>query len=191
MKPLSIRLNHNPGSRILAILLILSGLFIADCVKADEPPKPPQGFELFPAAQPLGDLRFLDAQGKTVPLSDFKGRMVLLNLWATWCPSCRLEMPSLEKLQHELGPEGLIVLPVSVDEKGFRVVPPYYRESNIRDLPMFFDPAFSLMKQLQVPGVPVSILISRDGWEMGRLQGSRDWSTPDMLIFLRRLLNGD
>jgi thiol-disulfide isomerase/thioredoxin len=129
-------------------------------------------------------------EGRTVRLADFKGRVVLINLWATWCPPCRAEMPSLQELQKLLGPEGLVVAPVSLDQKGKALVVPFYRENNLQTLPMFFDPEMRLNPALKLRGVPSSVLIGRDGWEIGRLEGPYPWADKRMVGFLRRVLAG-
>lgn len=174
----------------LAILLVLTVLF-AGPTQAQAPGgelHPPRGFMLLSAARPAGEQRFLDQKGGTVNLSAFQGRVVLLSLWATWCPSCRQEMMSLDMLQNLLGSEGLTVLPISVDRRGLAVVAPFYRENELRTLPMFFDPAQKVPKGLQVSGLPTALIISRDGWEIGRVSGWRNWMDPQMVVFLRSLL---
>jgi thiol-disulfide isomerase/thioredoxin len=184
--------DHMPNRLSLANLLLVFGLFFGALLAPEaahaQDLNPPPGFQLHPAPRPVGDLAFLDAEGRTVRLADFKGRVVLINLWATWCPPCRTEMPSLNELQKLLGPEGLMVAPVSLDQKGKALVAPFYRENNLQALPMFFDPAMSLNPALRLRGVPASVLIGRDGWEIGRLEGPYPWMDKRMVLFLRRLL---
>jgi thiol-disulfide isomerase/thioredoxin len=174
-----------PRYRNLAILLLVFGLFAYGAIGAV---MPPQGFTRWPAPKPVADLHFLDDKGKVVRLADFKGRVVLLNVWATWCPPCGEEMPALDMLQNTLGKEGLSVIPVSIDAKGLPLVAPYYREKNVQNLPMFFDPRFTLAKDLSLKGAPTSVLISRDGWEIGRLEGSYNWTDTKMITYLRDVL---
>jgi thiol-disulfide isomerase/thioredoxin len=143
---------------------------------------------MHPAAKPVGDVRFLDAQGRTLRLADFKGRLVLINLWATWCPPCRLEMPALDKLQEALGPQGLSVVAVSMDKGGAQMIANFYRDNAINTLPMFFDPAWEIKKNFGIEGLPASVLISRDGWELGRANGWLNWGSPEMLVYLKNLL---
>ncbi|HVY13195.1 MAG TPA: TlpA disulfide reductase family protein [Alphaproteobacteria bacterium] len=176
--------------RSLAILLILSlqGLAVFSPAQAQEALSPPPGVTLYPAPRPLSDAAFLDEKSRPVHLSGFRGRVLLLNFWATWCPSCREELAALNALQKKLGPEGLSVLPVSMDKKGLMLVAPFYRDNNLDALPMFFDPAWSAARDFAVKALPAAMLVSRDGWEIGRVSGWREWDNPRMVVFLRNVL---
>jgi thiol-disulfide isomerase/thioredoxin len=184
------RQNRLGLANFLLIFLAFLGVLVAPETTRAQDLNPPPGFQLHATPLPVGDIAFLDVEGRTVRLADFKGRVVLINLWATWCPPCRAEMPSLQELQKLLGPEGLVVAPVSLDQKGKALVVPFYRENNLQTLPMFFDPEMRLNPALKLRGVPSSVLIGRDGWEIGRLEGPYPWADKRMVGFLRRVLAG-
>lgn len=144
-------------------------------------------FRLLPAPAPLPDVDFLDANGKAIKLSSFRGRLVLLTTWATWCVYCQLEIPTLSQLQEILGPEGLVVLPIAVDKKGPPVVQRYIEAQGLR-LPVLADPKNSISLAFAMPGIPYSILIDRGGREIGRIPGQANWASEEAIGLLRSFL---
>lgn len=117
---------------------------------------------------------------------DFKGRAVVLNLWATWCVPCRQEMPSLDRLQAKLGGPRFQVLAVSIDKQGATVVQPFYRELGLQSLGIYLDPSGQAPSVLGVEGVPVTLLINAQGREIGRKLGALEWDSPAMIDTLRQ-----
>ena len=114
---------------------------------------------------------FVDGDGRDLTLADFEGRVVLLNIWATWCPPCREEMPTLDALQARLGGSDFHVLPLSIDRAGLEPVRRFYRETGIRNLDLYIAEDTRAMLALAVVGLPTTILIDRIGRERGRLAG--------------------
>jgi thiol-disulfide isomerase/thioredoxin len=131
--------------------------------------------------RPLPELAFVDGKGKPVTLADFRGRTVLLNVWATWCAPCREEMPSLDRLQKTLGGPGFEVVALSIDAGGAPVVKRFYDEIGIRSLAIYVDPGMRAAGQLAAPGVPTTLLIDRTGRELGRHAGPAQWDSPEAL----------
>ena len=131
--------------------------------------------------RPLPELAFEDDKGKPVTLADFRGRTVLLNVWATWCPPCREEMPSLDRLQKALGGPAFEVVALSIDAGGAPVVKRFYDEIGIRSLAIYVDPGMRAAGQLAAPGVPTTLLIDREGRELGRHAGPAQWDSPEAL----------
>ena len=129
--------------------------------------------------RPLADFAFTDGAGKSVHLADFAGKVLLLNLWATWCAPCVKEMPSLDRLQAELGGPNFQVLAVAQDREGGVVVLPFMKELGIKALLPYLDASASAGKVLGVQGLPTSILIGRDGREIARLLGGADWDSTE------------
>jgi thiol-disulfide isomerase/thioredoxin len=134
---------------------------------------------------PAPGATFRDSVGKEVRLADFHGKLVLLNIWATWCGPCRAEMPSLDRVQVKLGGEGLVVLPVSLDRGGGPVVAVFYGEHAIAHLGVYLDGNGALESALKINGVPTSFLINRQGHVVGSLEGATQWDTPEALALLR------
>lgn len=129
----------------------------------------------------LPELVFEDGKGKRVTLADFRGRTVLLNVWATWCPPCREEMPSLDRLQKALGGPAFEVVALSIDAGGAPVVKRFYDEIGIRSLAIYVDPGMRAAGQLAAPGVPTTLLIDGEGRELGRHAGPAQWDSAEAL----------
>ena len=126
----------------------------------------------------LADVSFVDGKGAPRALSDFRGRTVLLNIWATWCPPCREEMPSLDRLQKTLGGPAFEVVALSIDAGGVPVVERFYKEIGIASLAIYVDASLRAASQLATPGVPTTLLIDREGRELGRHAGPASWDDP-------------
>jgi thiol-disulfide isomerase/thioredoxin len=129
----------------------------------------------------LADVRFVDGKGQPKAISDFRGRTVLLNVWATWCPPCREEMPSLDRLQKSLGGPAFEVVALSIDAGGAPVVERFYKEMGIASLAIYVDPGMRAASLLATPGVPTTLLIDREGRELGRHAGPAQWDSPEAL----------
>ena len=139
-----------------------------------------------PAAVPA--LRFVDGDGRAMTLADFHGRVVLLNVWATWCVPCRKEMPTLDRLQAKLGGPGFQVVALSIDRQGAAVVKSFYRELGLAKLGIAIDQSGKATQLLHAVGVPVTLLIDRDGREVARKMGPAEWDSPEMTAIIRRYL---
>lgn len=122
---------------------------------------------------------FVDGDGRGLTLSDFRGQVVLLNLWATWCVPCREEMPTLDRLQAQLGGEDFHVLPLSIDRAGLDPVRRFYEEIGIRHLGLYLAEDLRAMLALAAYGLPTTLLIDRDGREIGRRIGPAEWDSPE------------
>ncbi|MEI6559160.1 MAG: TlpA disulfide reductase family protein [Rhodospirillaceae bacterium] len=139
-------------------------------------PAPPVGrFET--ATREIAAFSFTDGAGQPVTLADFAGKPVLLNLWATWCAPCIKELPSLDRLQADLGGAGFQVVAVAEDRGGAKVVLPFLDKQGVKALAPYLDPPGAALRALGVQGLPTSILIGRDGRETARLLGGADWDS--------------
>jgi thiol-disulfide isomerase/thioredoxin len=132
---------------------------------------------------------FVDAAGRDLTLADFRGRVVLLNIWATWCVPCREEMPTLDALQEKLGGDDFHVLPLSIDRAGMTVVRRFYEEISIRHLGMYLADSTRAMFAFGVLGLPTTILIDRNGLERGRLVGPAEWDSPEVMAQIQTIIN--
>jgi peroxiredoxin len=145
---------------------------------------------LVPAGDVASDFKLEDAfTGQTVSLSSLKGKVVFLNVWATWCGPCREEMPSMETLYDELkGNKDFVMLAVSQDTKGKSAVVPYV-EKNGYHFKILLDPENKVGDSYSVSGVPETFIIDRRGRIVAHHMGAFDWSRPDVKEALRQLLS--
>ena len=127
----------------------------------------------------LADISFTDASGAPKTLADFKGKAVLLNLWATWCAPCREEMPSLDRLQKQLGSDKFEVVALAVDRTGVEAAGKFLKSINVENLKLYADPTTKSGSALRVLGMPTTILITPDGKEAGRLSGPAAWDSDE------------
>ena len=134
------------------------------------------------------DFAVPDLHGQAVRLSAFRGKVVLLNLWTTWCPPCREEMPSLERLHARLGARDFQLLAVSEDEEGRRAVEPFVREMQL-SFPVLVDPEHQVGDRYAVTGYPETFLIDRTGRVVQHVIGPRDWASPEWVRTLEALMS--
>jgi len=130
---------------------------------------------------------FPGLDGKMVSLSDYKGKIVFLNIWATWCPPCRKEMPSMEKLYRQLKGEDFEILAISVDTLGAKVVGPFMKEYGL-SFPALLDVRGTTQNLYGTTGLPESFIIGREGIIEKIVIGPAEWSTPEMVRYFRDLL---
>jgi thiol-disulfide isomerase/thioredoxin len=182
--------------RALTVLLILcgAGLLVLSLRPAhlEKVPQAPANsaagqnlgqFTALPAPLPAPMLAFTTRDGTEKHLADFKGKLVLVNLWATWCGPCVEEMPSLDRLQEKVG-DKLTVLAISEDRQGDRVVGPFLQKHGIQHLSIFLDPRSAATNELAAQGLPTSYLIARDGTIVGKEEGGANWDSSEMLAKL-------
>ena len=132
---------------------------------------------------------FIDGDGRELTLEDFRGRVVLLNMWATWCPPCREEMPTLDRLQASLGGTDFHVLPLSIDRAGLDPVRRFYDEIGIRHLDMYLAEELRAMLAFGAVGLPTTILINREGQEIARLVGPAEWDSPQAVAQFQSVIS--
>lgn len=149
----------------------------------------PRTFVLHDTPKPVPQVDFQDGDGNPRSLADFRGKVVLLNVWATWCGPCRREMPTLDRLQAQLGGPDFEVAALSIDRAGIGVVRSFYAEVGVEHLAMYVDSSGKAARQLGAFGLPTTLLIDRKGREAGRLVGPAEWDTPEMVAFIRRYLS--
>src|SRR5215469_8607622 len=188
-----------------AILLLALGLEygsqIPDLGTADRQPAPTEGSDsdvsanplalsIFEQPSPVPEIRFQDDQGHDLTLADFRGRVVLLNIWATWCVPCRKEMPTLDRLQSRLGGKNFHVIALSIDRKGIEAIKDFYREVGVQKLAIYLDPSGKGSHDLAIPGVPATLLINREGGEIARKLGEAEWDSPEMVSVVEQTITG-
>jgi thiol-disulfide isomerase/thioredoxin len=144
-------------------------------------------FSFFDQPRALPDIRFADGEGHALSLSDLRGRPIVLNLWATWCVPCRQEMPALDRLQAAVD-KSLLVLPLSVDRQGVAIVKQFYQELGLKALGIYVDQSGKASSELHAVGLPTTLLIDRDGREIGRKVGPAKWDSAEMIALIRQHL---
>lgn len=148
----------------------------------------PQGLILHPQPKPVPEIQFQDGEGRNLTLADFHGKVVLLNIWATWCGPCREEMPTLDRLQAKLGGPDFEVVALSIDRQGIPAITKFFGEVEVKHLAMYVDSSAKAAPVLGAVGLPASLLIDRNGREIGRLIGPAEWDSPEMVEFIRSYL---
>jgi len=175
----------------LVFLLAAPALGAADEGEADMPDRTKLG-EFVPSSQPFTApaISLADTNGHSVELSELRGKLVLVNLWATWCEPCLREMPSLERLQSRLG-ERIAVLAVSEDRGGNKTVEPFSAKLGLKSVKIYIDPKSEVGHAFGARGLPTSFLIDREGKVLGRVEGAAEWDSPKILGVLEPLLSGN
>ncbi|WP_371260352.1 TlpA family protein disulfide reductase [Labrys sp. WJW] len=141
------------------------------------------------APQPLVPISFQKADGSKTTLADFKGKTVLLNLWATWCVPCRKEMPALNQLQADLGGKDFEVVAVNIDTQGPERVDAFLNETKIDKLHRYADPSTGILQSLRNEGLgqglPTSVLIDKQGCRIGAMAGPAEWASEDAKALIK------
>jgi len=138
--------------------------------------------------RPLPLLHFEDGAGAAMTLADFRARVVLLNIWATWCAPCRMEMPMLDRLQAKMGRPDFAVVPLSIDHRGRDVVARFYHDLGLSSLGIYVDRSGDAAYALEASGMPTTLLIDREGRELARVIGAAPWDDAAMVARIKSYL---
>jgi thiol-disulfide isomerase/thioredoxin len=151
---------------------------------------------LIPAAAGLRvpDLAFLDAAGAQKRLADFRGKWIVLNLWATWCAPCRAEMPALDRLQGELGGASFEVVAIALDTRSVERARNFLQETGVGRLRFYADPSGQVLQDVRAigraVGLPTTLLVDPDGCEVAHLPGSAAWDGPEAKALVAAAVTG-
>ena len=132
------------------------------------------------------DLIFMDKNQKNVNLDDFKGKLVILNFWATWCAPCKEEMPSLDNLQSSAKLNNLKIFPINIGQEDISKSTSFFNELNIKNLDIYIDAPVTLAKKFSLRGVPTTILFNKQGKEFARIMGSIDFNDEEFINWLKK-----
>jgi|TARA_B110000967_G_scaffold118126_1_gene120897 thiol-disulfide isomerase/thioredoxin len=130
------------------------------------------------------NIEFLDAKEKVIRLSDYKGNLVMLNFWATWCAPCKEEMPSLDALKVNPNLNNLEIFPINIGKDNLKKSNIFFEDLNIKNLDIYFDNPVTLAKDLALRGVPTTILFNKEGKEFARIIGSIDFNEEEFLDWI-------
>jgi thiol-disulfide isomerase/thioredoxin len=167
--------------RALALIAALAAAVAAPAVARDPMPLHADPLNMLPPP-------FTDAQGRERSLEEWRGKVVLLNLWATWCAPCREEMPRLDALQARLGGPAFEVIALSIDGAGLPAVRQFYDELGIAHLALYNDATMRAGFAVGMIGLPTTVLVDREGREIARLIGPADWDSPDAIAFFESIV---
>jgi len=131
------------------------------------------------------DVIFMDINQKNVNLDDFKGKLIILNFWATWCAPCKEEMPSLDALQSNTKLNNLRILPINIGQEDVKKSESFFKELNIKNLNIYFDGPITLAKKFSLRGVPTTIFFNKEGKEFARIIGSIDFNDEEFIDWLK------
>lgn len=166
--------------RKIALAALLAAALASQAGRAGaEPPQQGDMVKFVPSAEdrPAPDIPFISAAGEPIKLDSYRGKTVLVNFWATWCPPCVKELPSLERLNAEIGGPAFEVVLISIDRGGARVYEPFLEKLGIAGLSSAADTKAELMRAFKAPGLPTTFLIGPEGTIRGRLVGDAEWDS--------------
>ncbi|PLX86037.1 MAG: thioredoxin [Desulfuromonas sp.] len=170
---------------LLVILLLLGGslywVFAAGSRPKEQAAQPAQSQALAP------DFTLKDVQGQDVTLSQFRGKVVILNFWATWCPPCKAEMPSMDRLNEIFDGQDFVMLAVNVEEGDGGPVKAFLK-SNPHSFTVLLDPAAKAQNLFKVYRFPETFIIGKDGAVVDRVIGAIDWAEPETVRYIRALV---
>ena len=130
------------------------------------------------------NLTFLDAKNKQINLNDFKGNLIILNFWATWCAPCKEEMPSLDLLQKNKNLNNLKIFPINIGQENVEKASKFFSDLKIKNLDLYFDTPITLAKKFGLRGIPTTILFDKDGLEFARIVGSINFENTEFIEWL-------
>ncbi len=139
--------------------------------------------------RPVSETAFEAEGGGTGTLADYAGKIALVNFWATWCAPCRKEMPMLAELQTELGGEDFAVVTIATGRNPLPAMQDFFAEIGVDNLPLHRDPKQQMAREMGVVGLPVTVILDRDGREIARMLGDAHWSAPGAKAMLRKLIS--
>ena len=131
-------------------------------------------------------ISILDTNNKQIDLNEFKGNLILLNFWASWCAPCKEEMPSLDSLQSNMKLDNLKIIPINVGKDSIKKSLAFFKELKIKNLDLYFDMPVTLAKKFNLRGIPTTILIDKNGSEFARIVGSINFEDKKFINWFRK-----
>jgi thiol-disulfide isomerase/thioredoxin len=138
--------------------------------------------------RPRLERQFENRSGAGKNVEDWGGKVVVLNFWATWCPPCRKEMPSLDRLQGAMGDDGFEVLALSMDRASVEKIDNFFMSIDVENLDVYREPSLRIGTEAGILGMPITLVLDRQGREIARLQGEAEWDGPNALALLNQII---
>lgn len=174
----------------LCCFLILGPL--QDALASHEASEPSDGtvrsFKPVSPPRPMPSIPFQDSEGQRITINDFSGKVVLINLWATWCPPCIRELPALDRLQAKFSKTDFVILPIATDREGLALARPFYQRLGIENLGLYTDPEHALDAFFPMDVFPANFIINRRGELIAFLRSYVDWDAPEAETMVKELL---
>lgn len=177
-----------PTSRY-AVVHAAALLFALMNVQAGAAQDLPNNFVVHDSPLPVANIQFENEGGQLLSLTNFRGKVIVLNVWATWCVPCRKEMPTLDRLQDALGGADLQVVPLSIDRGGIDAIRKFYAEISVQKLGAYVDKSGRALRDLSALGLPTTLIVNRSGQEVARIVGPAEWDSAELAHFLRPIID--
>jgi thiol-disulfide isomerase/thioredoxin len=171
----------------VGIPLVLYEIRVRDVHESTAPPPVLDKLKLTQGAPAAPDVGFSDSDGKALKLNDFRGRYVVINLWATWCGPCINELPSLVKLQAALPQDKITVVPIDLERIGVERVSEFLKMHAIEGLPIYVDRDYSTLRGFAANELPLTIVIDSEGREVARAAGAQHWDSAESVAYLKAI----
>ena len=165
-------------------ILILYIFLLANAVATETVPS--KNIVINDELKAYDNLYFFDQENKRINLDEFRGKFVLLNFWAVWCAPCKEEMPSLDKLKVNKKLNNIEIFPINVGNDSIEKSKEFFKDLNIKNLKVYFDPKINLARELSLRGVPTSVLVNKNGEEFARIIGIVDFENPSIVDWLSK-----
>lgn len=137
--------------------------------------------------QPASDVSFINENGSDMTLADYTGQVTVVNFWATWCAPCRAEMPQLSDLQTQLGDDNFSVVTIATGRNPRPAMERFFTEIEVDNLPLHADPNSALARDMGVLGLPITVILDREGHEIARLQGDAKWNSDSAVAIVKAI----
>jgi len=145
-------------------------------------------FSLIDPPRPTPEQSFEDAAGKEITLAAFRGKVVLVNFWATWCVPCVKEMPALDRLARRLAGQDFALVAISEDRGGVAVVEPFLKKLGTANIDIYIDARGTFARAIGIKGLPTTMLIDREGRAVGAYVGAAEWDSPEAEALIRHFM---
>ena len=160
-------------------------IFLITSVEAEELPNI-KNIVIHKVPKTYDNVIFLDKKDQKININEYKGKLLLLNFWATWCAPCKEEMPSLDKLQANPELDKIKIFAINIGKENLDKANKFFLDLNIKNIKLYFDPPTTLAKTFSLRGVPTSILINKEGQEFARVIGSIDFEDKNFINWIKK-----